>query len=486
MDVLLINPPAHTFELGKAIMPPLGLAMVGRAMELSGLSVKLLDCMVEQMTFADLETYLQTITPGIIGITGVTFNRFDSFDTARLAKKIHPNTPVVYGGIHATFTAQDTLEHIPEIDMIVRGEGEFTGTTVAKALLDSKDLTSIQGISYRENGVIRHNPSSPPIEDLDSLAYDIWDLLPPLERYQQTLPFLKIPSALMMTTRGCPMFCSFCSTSVMWGKQHRRRSPRAVMDEIEMLRDRYKIEGVWFFDDTLNLNKQHITELCHEFEQRKLNLKWYCEIRCNTTNRAMLDMMKAAGCYFVSFGIESVSPRILQQINKGITIEQIVQVMRDTKELDIRTKAFYLIGLPEETVEEARQTLQFIKDHRDDIDIHRLQCGVTILPGTEVERYAIEKGYHPNDFSWTTPYYSSDTLTLARDPYSPLLVQQQLTYSDLRGLKYEYLQNDRQIFSWNRVKSVSKRLFSVDGIRRGYPQKYLREAKDFVKWLCKR
>jgi len=482
MDILLVNPPANKFELGKSIMPPLGLAMVGRAIELAGYSVKLLDCMAEKMAFSDLEKYLRTVTPALIGITGVTFNRFDSFDTARIAKKVHPSVPVICGGIHATFAAQDTLEHIPEIDVVVRGEGEITAPKVVGALVDKHELSSIEGISYREEGDIRHNQPCPAIHDLDTLSYDMWHLLPPMDVYNQKLPFLDIPSALMMTSRGCPVFCSFCSTSVMWGKQHRRRSAKAVMDEIEMLKDRYHIQGVWFFDDTLNLNRAHITDLCHEFIQRKLNLKWYCEIRCNTTDREMLELMKEAGCYYVSFGIESVSPRILKTINKGITMEQVMQVIHDTKELEFRTKAFYLIGLPEETVEEARLTVQFIRDHQSDIDIHRLQCGVTILPGTQVETYAKEKGYMPKEFSWAAPYYSTDTLTLARDPYSPLLVQKQLTYSDLRKLKYEYLQNESELFSWKRVWNVLKRVCSIDGIKRGYPKKYLREIKDFVKW----
>ena len=482
IDVVLINPPNRQFELGKAIMPPLGLAMVGRAIQLAGLSVKLLDCMAEQMTFADLERFLQEITPGVIGLTGVTFNRFDSFDVARLAKRVHPATPIIYGGIHATFTAQDTLQHIPEIDVIVRGEGELTGPAVARALLDKADLASLPGISYRDNGCMRDNDSRPPIRDLDALAYDVWDLLPPMARYDQKLPFSNLPSALMLTARGCPMFCSFCSTSVMWGPQYRHRSAKAVVDEIELLKARYGIQGIWFFDDTLNLNRKHITELCQELLARKLDLKWYCEIRCNTSDRALLELMQAAGCYYVSFGIESVSPRILQEINKGITVAQIQQVLRDTKALGLYTKAFYLIGLPDETVAEARLTLQFIRDHQADISIHRLQCGVTILPGTQVEAYAKAHGYLAADFSWAAPYYSTDTLTLARDPYSPLLVQPQLTYSDLRKLKYEYLQAAKELFSWQRVRHVLKRLLSLEGIKRGYPRKYLREIKDFVKW----
>lgn len=467
-------------------MPPLGLAMVGRAIEQAGFSVTLLDCMAEQMNFAALQRYLHAVTPGAVGITGVTFNRFDSFDTARVVKSVHPAVPVLYGGVHASFTAQDTLEHISEIDIVVRGEGEITAPAVVGALLDRGDLDSIDGISYRHAGQIVHHAPRAAIQDLETLSYDVWHLLPPMERYAQQLPFLHIPSALMMTTRGCPMFCSFCSTSVMWGKQHRRRSPAAVMDEIEALHDRFGIQGVWFFDDTLNLNREHITSLCHEFINRKLNLRWYCEIRCNTTDRALLELMKEAGCYYVSFGIESVSPRILQRINKGITMEQVHQVIHDTKALGLRTKAFYLIGLPEETVEEATATIHFIRDRHQDIDIHRLSCGVSILPGTDVEEYARREGYLPDDFSWAQPYYSSETLTLARDPYTPLLVQRQLSYSDIRRLKYEYLQNEEGVFSFQRLARILRRLFSREGIKRQYYKKYFREMKDFLAWAVTR
>jgi anaerobic magnesium-protoporphyrin IX monomethyl ester cyclase len=477
MDIVLINPVADTFELGKSIMPPLGLAMMAAVLERDGYSVGIIDCMVEGYTYSDLQDRLKELNPRIVGVTGATMNRFDSFATCQAAKAALPDATVVYGGVHATFTTHDTLENILAIDIVCRGEGEFTVLELVQAVLEGKELREIAGLSYRHDGQIYHNPDRPFIQNLDELPWPARHLLP-IGKYEQKLPFLDVRAALVMSSRGCPVRCSFCSTSVMWGRRSRCRSPQNVVDEIEFLMAEYGVQGVWFFDDTLTLKRAHINGLIDEIQRRGLEFPWYCEVRANTVDYELLKRMREAGCYYISFGVESASPRILKVINKGITLEQVQNLIRWAEDLSMYTKAFFILGLPEETYHEGLQTVQFIKTWEKRLSIFRLSIGLRILPGTDVEKYARDKGYLAQDFSWAVPYYSAKALTLGQNPREPILIQPQMGYAELIDLKYEAL--GKELLTVKGFKRVLKRLSSWQGLKK-YGKKYLLEMVEILR-----
>ena len=485
MRVMLINPVAKRFKLGKSIMPPLGLAMIAAVLEQEGIiEVSILDCMVEGYDFADLQRAVAAAAPDIVGITSTTYNRFDSFDTCTAVREVLPKATVVFGGVHATFTAQDTLEHIPAIDIVCRGEGEITFLEMVRVLAEGSDPSEVQGLSYRDGDRIVHNSDRLFIHNLDALPLPARHLLP-MEKYNQTLPFLdEVPAALVMTSRGCPVRCVFCSTGAMWGLRCRSRSPEHVADEIERLIAQYGAEGVWFFDDTLTFRRSHIEGLLREFERRNLKFPWYCEIRVDTVDYDLLKRMRDTGCYYVSFGVESASPRVLRAINKRITIPQVEQVIAWCRELGILMKAFFILGLPEETYEEALQTVSFIKKHKEDFAFTSLSCSTNILPGTRVEWFAKENGYLAPGFSWSEPYYVAKNLTLGENPYVPLLIQPQMGYTELVNLKYKALA--KELLNWRGMFRVLKRLTTPAGIHQGYWRKYSLEALEILQWVFHR
>jgi len=444
-EILLLHPREEGRIFGG--MPPLGLAWIASYLETRGYPVELVDLQVDKRSVEDV---IRQTKPKILGIAGTSHTRYESFECARIAKKIDNKIFTIYGGSHATFTPEDTLKHIPEIDAVVMGEGEETMQEVTEAVLrNSPDLSSIKGLSYRNGGEIVVNPPRPRIQNLDGLPFPARHLMN-IKEYDLKMDFLNIPAASVMSSRGCPVNCSYCSASAMFGRSLTLRSASNICDEIETLIKDYKMEGIKFFDSTLTLKKSHINELCDEIIRRGLKFPWECEIRVNTVNKDILKKMKDAGCYYVDFGVESASPRVLKDMHKAITIEQVINVFKWTKELGIYTKVFFTFGHIKETLEDAIITMNFIDKYRDFISSQGGGVGIKIYPGTLVEKYAYEIGRLDEHFSWTTPYYDEQAEFFGGAPHVPLLIQPQMGYEELRQLRYllirRKLKNPFQLF----------------------------------------
>lgn len=454
-QILLISPPKGKSQLGKVPMPPLGLASIAAVLEKDGHKVEILDSPLYDIERVELEREIRKRKPDIVGITGTTWTRFEQFDAARASKSALPDVPVVLGGPHVTFSAFNTLEKLQDVDFIVKGEGEVPLSRLVSHFQDISEYRKIPGIAFRNNGIIVDNPAGDFISDLDSLPVPARHLLD-IETYKQTLFGKK--ATTVMTSRGCPIFCSFCSTSVMWGEKNRRRSPSLVLDEIEGLINRYGLEAIWFFDDTLTLNRSHIVGILDEIEKRKLKFIWYCEIRVNTVDQDLLKRMHSLGCRFVSFGVESGSPAILKRIHKGINLDQVRRVLDWCKELGIYTKAFFMFGLPEETYEDGMMTVRFIKEVKNRINDVALSAGCSIMPGTEVERYAVEKGIIEKNFDWTKVVYYPENRMNNRPIAVPTLLQPQLGLNELNRLKFEYY--GAGAVNWYNIKSRIKNIKS--------------------------
>lgn len=398
-DVLLINPKGLQ-PLFNA-MPPLGLGTMGCVLEKEGFSVAILDLEIEADSF-DLSQLIRSTAPKIVGISGTTSTRFGSFQIARAAKQVSREIITVYGGCHATFTADDTLRHIPEIDYVVIGEGEWTLLELAHFLLRQEGrLETIRGISYRKGEEIATNEPRERITDLDSLPYSRH--LFKMESYPSLLEFLEVPAAVIMSARGCPFDCYFCSASRMCGKIYTTRSASHVADEIEYCIKNFNAQGIKFFDSTLTLNKKHALAITKELIRRNIRVPWECEIRVDTVDRDLLGEMKKAGCYYVNLGVESSNEDILQTIGKKITLAQVENTLRWCHELGIMTKVFFTFGHLHETIEEARETFEFIDQHKAAITNPAIGPNMKIYPGTRLANYATENALLPRTFSWSKP-----------------------------------------------------------------------------------
>jgi len=400
MDVLLINP-KNTYKAAFDKMPPLGLSFMGSYLVKHGLKAGILDLELKEDPF-DLENYIKNISPLIIGISGTTHTRFESFKIARTAKKVSENIVTVYGGVHASFTSEDTLTRIKDIDFIVRGEGEETLLELSRYLLDGKtDFTSIKGISYRIGNNVIHTPPRERIKDLDIIPFSR-DLLA-MDKYNTQLDYLNIPATPIMTSRGCPYDCYFCSGCTIFRSGYTTRSAGNIVNEIRYLQDRYDVKGIKIFDSTFSLKRRHVMAFTDELERRNIDIPWECQIRADNVDRPFLDRIKKAGCYYVDFGLESVSPRTMRLIGKSIPLEQSLRVLKWCKELGIETKVFFSIGHMGESLKEIHQTLSFMSRYFHMISRPALTTVIRVYPGTRLEKMAWDKGLLPPDFSWSEP-----------------------------------------------------------------------------------
>ncbi len=462
MRILAVHPQEPELAVFEP-MPPLGMLWIAAQLRRAGHEILFIDQQVDSRSPAESA---ESFRPGLVLIGGTSHSRFAAFQVAASVREVSPEAPVVYGGPHASFTPEDTLGHVPAIDVIVHGEGEEVCLELAEwaaarsgGTERTAGLSAVAGVSYRENGGIRRTAPRPPIHDLDALAPPARDLVP-MERYEMVMEHLGVPGSSIMTARGCPIACSFCSASAMFGSTYRARSAGAVLDEIEELLAR-GAQGIKIFDSTFTLSRSHTERLCAEIRRRGLKFPWECEIRVGSVDKKLLALMQTAGCYYVDLGIESGSQRVLDEcIGKRIRIADAEDLLRWTSELGLQTKVFFTVGHPGETIEEARSTNRFIWRNRRKIRLAAFQTGIRIYPGTRVGEYAAEHKLMPDGFRWSAPYANTGNRRLFRAVDNiPLLVQPWMGIEDLRKLRVRFilirLSSPRYV--WDKVSTILRR-----------------------------
>ncbi len=457
-------------------MMPLGICWIAAFLEQSGFSVKILD---QQVDKENLESFLKRESPKIVGVGGTTETRFESFSISEKIKKINLSIIVIYGGPHATFTAEDTLTNIPSIDIVVLGEGEQSFLEICKTVFENAfAFNTIKGISYRQKGNIIHNPPQGRLKNLDSLPFPARHLLK-IDRYNLKMDFNNLNALSIITSRGCPINCTFCSASSLWGKNYTTRSPANVADEIEDLLTKYNIQGIKFFDSTLTLSKKHITGLCNEFINRRLAFNWECEVRADTVDESLLELMRDAGCYYIDVGLESPNERTLKNINKKITLQQFENVLDWANTLGLKTKVFLTWGHPGETLAEGIETWEYAKQLKKKVSKVAGPGIIRIYPGTYVESFARTHGYLPKNFSWSQPYFNQQNIDLGNSPFTPLLLQNGFGYKEIR--KYTYtLWAEEHHNTILRKKHILKKIFNIRSLKEF--QYHLNSLLDMVIW----
>lgn len=291
----------------------------------------------------------------------------------------------------------------------------------------------VKGLSFRnKNGQAIHNPSQEPIQDLDKLPMPARDLLP-IDSYQQKIPLLDKICTNLITSRGCPYNCVYCSTSEQWGHKIRHRSPKNVVDEIEYLMKTYKLDGVGFFDDVFTMDKNRVIAICQEIIRRKLNIYWWCEARANTIDREVVGWMKKSGCVHIAMAIESGSNRILKNIRKAITVEQGIEAAKIIKEAGIKLRVFFMHGLPGEEYEDIKKTVFLSRYLKHKIGVDEATQSLTVIyPGTELERLAKQIGTLPKNFSWAEYFEEKRSYPpLDTCKNMPIFEQPNLTYEQI-------------------------------------------------------
>jgi len=390
LKIFLINPPAPHIETLSVIgikVPPLGLASLATVLKQNGHEVKIIDAPAMELYTPQIKEILSKEQPEMIGVTATTPTVYNALEIAESAKEVCPDSFTVLGGPHPSFLPIETLRECPVLDAVCIGEGEETVVELAEAVEKRRDLSDVRGIAYRlKEGRIIKNPPRPLIKDLDSLPFPAWHLLP-VDKY--TILGKKSVICHIMSSRGCPFQCIFCSSSLLFGKRYRARSAKSVVDEMEYLVSEYNPKSIEFSDDEFTLNKRRVEEICDEIKKRGLDVPWACSSRVDTISRSLLEKMKRAGCFFIYYGIESGSQRILNFIKKGIRIEQIERAVKWTRQVGIKALGSFIIGFPDETREEIERTLSFPKRLR--LDFAQFSIA-TPYPGTELYEIAKREG----------------------------------------------------------------------------------------------
>ncbi len=408
------------------VVAPLGLGYVATALRSAGFEdVAILDCIKEGYDLSGMRQALKGLKPRIVGFQVFSSSYHSVIQGAEMVKDTLPGTLVIVGGPHVSATGTQMLREVPSIDYGFVGEAETGFPLLLRRLLRAEPIPmeDIPGLVWRERGELKENPRAI-IKDLDALGFPAWDLMPPhtYPDAPQGAFYKQLPIAPMASSRGCPYSCTFCGSPVNMGNRLRFRSLDHVFAEMDLLRTQYGVKEFHFVDDMFNASKSRVMKFCKTLRDKNwgINYTFPNGLRLNTIDEEMLVAMKESGAYAFTVGIESGSPRILEAMNKKLTIEMIREKVNLISKSGLEPSGFFLIGFPGETKEDMRLTLEFAKS----LPIKRAHFSNFLpLPGTEATRMLMERG-ELQTIDWSELAYSSV-------PYAP----QGMTKGELKAFQ---------------------------------------------------
>lgn len=392
MKALLFNPPTkHGIAIvrdniygcwcrGKAnyMWPPVILAGIGSVLKQAGIEVVLLDAMAEKINFDETRKKVKEMKPDFVILNTATDSFASDIEIVGLLKQDLPELKSIFAGTHVTILPEQSLKE-KAVDFIILGEPEYVSRDLILALENGKDIDKITGIGFKEKEKIKTTGPAPLIEDLDKLPFPDRTLIPNLNYFN---PLAKrMPYTTMFSSRGCPFRCIYCGSIALYGKKFRARSAKNVVDEIEECVKKFGIKEIFFRDETFTLDKKRVLDICKEIKSRGLDITWMCNSRVDTVDKEMMVEMKKAGCHTIKYGVESGVQRILDSLNKGITVEGTLQTFKWMHEVGLSSVAHLMIGSPGETKEDIEQTIKFAKKLDPDFASFNI---TTPYPGTQL------------------------------------------------------------------------------------------------------
>lgn len=407
MRILLIQAPNVEGTLlnlpGKEI--PLSLLYLAGYARERGHQVRVLDLDFLGRISPHLERAIGEFKPDLAGLSAYTTNVARAADIAVAIKQNDPNIRAVLGGFHASALPEATMREFPAFDGLVAGEGEATLTELADRLDAGKDPVGIPGLFWRTDQEVKSGPVRPLLDDLDTLPYPARDLVPITKYVPDPGNFFHLPSTGILYSRGCPYHCTFCSKSV-FKDVIRYRRPEAVIEEIQSCESKWSIRDFRFEDEGPTLNRRRIRALCEAMLAARLRITWHCYSRVDTVQEDDLRLMKEAGCYHITYGVESGSRRSLERIDKRLSLEQASFIIAATKRLGIECKANFILGFPWETREDIDQTVSFAFSTSPDLVTFNV---FKPLPGSILYEQLAEAGKLRHT-KWADYFATSETL----------------------------------------------------------------------------
>lgn len=449
MKIQLINIPyLDTYGSLKkiaAVYFPLGLGYIAAVLRENGFyEIDLFDPEAERSSWEEIRERIRNFNADVIGLSCVTSTYPVAKKMAKLIKSVNKKALVVIGGVHVSALPQETLKDCPAIDLIVIGEGEYTFLEVCQKLEKGESLDNISGIALRKGKKIFFTPARQFTHNLDKIPFPARYLVD-LNNYT-TPPHMTIGKrgVTLISSRGCPSQCTFCASHVVAGRRFRAHSPDYVIREIDYLQSKYGYQYFIFEDDSFTIDKQRVEEICRQLIKRKKKIIWICFGRVTTVDRSLLKLMKRAGCYLIGYGIESGDQKIRRNIKKGITEGQCLKAFKLSKEVGLKTQAFFMIGNPGETEETIKKTINLaIKLNPTLVFFSPL----VPYPGTEIYKQLCGVHFDPSR-NWSDYSAFGDGLALKLHNIST----EKLKYYCALANKRFYL---RPTYIFKRIKNLS-------------------------------
>lgn len=358
-------------------------------LEQDGFELSFRDFIAEEAGLSDVAAWTRDWKPRLMMLDATTPSIYNDIECATLCKEACPELHVVLVGPHVSVHDEETLKIAAgAVDSVVRGEYDYAVRDLARALDGGSDLRTVEGLTWRDGNDIVKNPVRPPIENLDDLPFPAWHHLD-VRRYRNNTYLY--PYIDQISGRGCPNQCTFCQwPQVMHGRRYRFCSPERVVAELLNNFERYRVKEVFFEDDTLTALRPRLRKVCELILDSGKRVTWSCNSRVDWDDLELMKLMKEAGCRMLLLGPESGSQDILNNVHKGITLEQTRQFVSQAKKAGLNTHACWVIGLPGETRESIEKTISFAKE----IDTDTIQAS-SVMPqvGTELYDWAVEQGY---------------------------------------------------------------------------------------------
>jgi anaerobic magnesium-protoporphyrin IX monomethyl ester cyclase len=491
MKVLLINPPQIFYPGSDAPAGnlPLGLMYVAAVLEKAGYQAEILDALMTDaaflkvgdttevgMPYERIKEDVRKRKPDIVGIANpFTCQAENTVRVANLVKEVDPDILTVVGGPHVTVVPLKFLEDAENVDIAVIGEGEYTMLDVARFFEGQKKISEVQGIAYRKDKKPVLNPPRPFIQNLDELPYPAYHLVD-MERYlsPEKIEYrsFKGRAISMITSRGCPFNCNFCSVHLHMGRMFRAHSPDYVISHIEYVVKKYRVKTIFFEDDNLTLDQKRFETICDKIIEKDIRFKWETPngIRADYLTLSLLEKMQKSGCQSIIFGIESGDQYVLDNIiDKSLKITEAIRVAKLCREIGLDASAFYVIGFPGEKKENIMKTVELALKLKKEYDLGMLLHIATPLYGTRLyeecrDNKFIRENLTPRDFA-----------EVRQTRGMPLIETEDFTPREVKEIASKAFRDYKRLSLINYVKNPKKTLKAA----LSYPKIIIKFIQDY-------
>jgi len=478
MKILLINPP-QTFYLDSespAGSLPLGLMYIAAVLDKAGYTVEILDAFMSDvvpqkigdaltvgLSFNQIEAEIHHRKPDIVGISGPFTSQIgNTLKVSEMVKKVNPNILTIVGGPHVSTVPEEFLKEAQTVDIVVIGEGEYAILEIVEYFEGKKTLSNILGIAYRQEGHVIVNGVRPFLENLDELPYPAYHLVD-MEHYltNKKVGYRSFQNRAisMVTSRGCPFNCCFCSVHLHMGKKFRAHSAQYVLNHIQHVVDTYKVKNLFFEDDNLTFDLQRFEAICDGLIEHKIKIGWETPngVRADCLTPVLLKKMKQSGVVSIFVGVESGDQEILNNIIcKSLNLDDVVEFAKNAKQIGLKTGAFYIIGFPGEKKENMQRTVDFalMLKQKYDVGMHLFTATPTF--GTRLYEQCKTNNYLETDLSWSS-FGSS-----ARQPLGHSLIHtEDFTPQEVKEIAKQALKKYKRLSLINNIKNPKKTLQTI-------------------------